>query len=177
MTSKIPSPLPVTTFPSLSTLFDAPNASSRPSSYREGRVVRCRKLRDADASADRNAIARRYADFLLSFTGEDEVVFALHHANDDRASTPYELSDSSVIQSAVYATKQDNSVQECTAFILDASEGYLTTDFALVLGQAPSEALKVCLRKGPAVSLQFQRPFLTASKAIHSNFIRRFPYC
>lgn len=147
MTSKIPNPLPVTTFPSLTTLFDAPNASSRPSSYREGRVVRCRKLRDTKASADRDAIARRYADFLLSFTGEDEVVFALHHASDDRVSTTYALGDASVTQSAVYATKQDSSHQECTAYILDSSEGYLTTDFALVLGQAPSEALKVCLRK------------------------------
>lgn len=152
MTFKIPNPLPVTTFPSLTTLFDAPNASSRPSSYREGRVVRCRKLREADASADREAIARRYADFLLSFTGEDEVVFALHHASDDRESTTYEVGDASVTQSAVYATRQDSSVQECTALILDANEGYLTTDFALVLGQAPSEALKVCLRKAPGVS-------------------------
>lgn len=152
MTSKIPNPLPVTTFPSLTTLSDAPNASSRPSSYREGRVVRCRKLRDTEASADREAIARRYADFLLSFIGEDEVVFALHHASDDRASTTYELGDASVTQSAVYATKQDSSGQECTAYILDASEGYLTTDFALVLGQAPSEALKVCLRKVRSVS-------------------------
>lgn len=147
MTSKIPNPLPVTTFPSLTTLFDAPNASSRPSSYREGRVVRCRKLRDTDASADRETIVHRYADFLLSFIGEDEVVFALHHASDDRASTKYELGDTYVTQSAVYATKPDSSDQECTAYILDTVEGYLTTDFALVLGQAPSEALKVCPRK------------------------------
>lgn len=109
--------------------------------------MRSRKLRDAEASADREAIARRYADFLLSFTGEDEVVFALHHASDDCTPTKYELGDTSVTQSAVYATKQDTSDQECKAFILDANEGYLTTDFALVLGQAPSEALKVRLRK------------------------------
>lgn len=143
MTSKIPNPLPITLFPSLTTLFDAPNASSRPSSYREGRVVRCRKLREADSSSDREVIARRYANFLLSLTGEDEVVFALHHATDDQSSM-YELDDASGTQHAVYATKQELPDKECTVAILAASEGYLTTDFALVLGQAPSEALKVC---------------------------------
>lgn len=142
MTSNIPSPLPVTLFPSLDTLFDAPNASSRPSSYREGRVVRCRKLRQADSSADREAIARKYADFLLSLTGEDEVVFTLHQASDDQPST-HELDDSSATHYAVYATKQDGPGQKCTTIILDASEEYVTTDFALILGHAPSEALKV----------------------------------
>ncbi|KAJ4397461.1 Non-ribosomal peptide synthetase [Gnomoniopsis smithogilvyi] len=158
MTSKIPNPLPVTLFPSLNTLFDAPNVSSRPSSYREGRVVRCRKLRDAESSADREAVARRFASFLLSFTGEDEVIFALHHAGDARSST-YELDDASVSQYAVYAVKQDDPDQECTVAILDATQEYVTTDFALVLGQAPSEALKSTGTYFPS-----EKSFLTTQK-------------
>lgn len=149
MTSKIPNPLPVTLFPSLTTLSDPPSAASRSSSYREGRVVRCRKLRQADSSADREAIARKYACFLLSLTGEDEVVFALHQASDDQSSL-YGVDNSCASHEAVYATKQDGPEQECSVTIFDASEGSMTTDFALVLGQASSEALKVCLRNSQA---------------------------
>ncbi|CAN8101242.1 unnamed protein product [Discula destructiva] len=143
MTSKIPNPLPVTLFPSLTTLLEAPDASSRPSSYREGRVVRCRKLPQDSSSADHQVIARRFANFVLSLTGEDEVVFALHHASDGGQPFMQELDGvSAATQHAVYATKQDDTAHECTATVLEAHEGYLTTDFALVLGQAPSEALK-----------------------------------
>lgn len=149
----IPSPLPVTCFPSLTTLLDAPDASSRPSSYREQRAVRCRSLPRAASSAEPDSIARKYAAFVLSLTGEDEAVFTLHLPRadcrvDEADGGPDETATT---QRAVYATKQDlpdgaddpATSQRYTATVIDHSEGYVTTDFALVLGHAPSEALKV----------------------------------
>lgn len=109
--------------------------------------MRCRKLRDTESSADHDATVRRYASFLLSFTGEDEVVFALHHTDDG-----HELDDASVTQYPVYAAKQDGLDQGCAVVVLDATKDYVTTDFALILGQAPSEALKVRSRNSRAQS-------------------------
>lgn len=142
MPSKIPKPLPVTLFPSLTTLLEAPGASPQPSSYHEGRVVRCRELQQGAYSTDPKVLARRFADFLLSLTGEDEVVFALHHTSDGE-SFMQELEGASATQHAVHATKQDGPAQECTVTILEAHEEHWTTDFALVLGHAPNGALKV----------------------------------
>lgn len=149
MTSTIPTPLPVTYFPSLSTLFDAPSASSRPSSYREERSVRCRDLPGADCSADLGVVVHRFASFLLSLTGEDDVVFTLHQGKDRTAG---QFGETDVAQHAVYATRRDRSdiandpvtSHTCAATIIDqVVHEYVTTDFALVIGHAPSEALKV----------------------------------
>lgn len=147
----IPSPLPVTSFPPLSTLFDAPNVSPRPSSYREQRVVRCRSLPRAVSSAEPDVVARSYAGFVLALTGEDDVVFTLHHSGRGDDAAEDEEEEAAGTQRAVYATKQDpsegtndlKSLDACAATILDQAEEYVTTDFALVLGHAPSEALKV----------------------------------
>lgn len=145
----IPSPLPVTSFPSLSTLFDAPNVSPRPSSYREQRAVRCRSLPHAVSSAEPDVVARNYASFVLALTGEDDAVFTLHHSGRD--DTGEDEEEAAATQRAVYTTRQDpsdraddlNSLHTCAATIINQAEGYVTTDFALVLGHAPSEALKV----------------------------------
>lgn len=90
----------------------------------------------------------RYASFLLSLTGEDDVVFTLHQGTDRTAG---DLGETHVTQRAVYATRQKRSdgaddmmlSQTCAATIIDQVHESVTTDFALVIGQAPSEALKV----------------------------------
>lgn len=178
MTSSIPNPLPVTSFPSLTTLFDAPDASSRPSSYREERAVRCRALPESDCSATPEIIARRYASFLLALTGEDEVAFTLHHIGDDD-----EIDDISASPRVVYATKQDGhdgahdspTSRRCTAAIINQPEEYTTTDFALVLGKAPSEALKVWRRSIDIYDL-VEGPALTTFEAFHSNPVPRLTH-
>lgn len=146
MPSSLPTALPVTAFPSLTTLFDGPKVSSRPSSYREERVIRCRTLPEADCSSPPNVIASRYANFLLALTGEDEVAFTLHHVDAD-----HKVHDTAASPRVVYAIRHDEPdvahdlsiPQKCTTTIIDQLEGYVTTDFALVLGEASSEALKV----------------------------------
>lgn len=90
---------------------------------------------------------RQFASFLLSLTGDDEVVFALHHVCDSQQSMQ-QLDDAFCAISAVYATKPDPLEQELAAIRISRQdhEVFLATDFALVIGQPPAESLKVCLR-------------------------------
>lgn len=145
----IPDTFPATLFPSLNSLFEAPTSSSRPSSYREERAVRCHPLAPGVSSVEPHALAHAFASFLLSLTGDDEVVFAMHNTVADQS--PADGGQ----QHIVYATKSDiaasspdrlpASLQSCTATIVNQTNDHtITTDFALVIGNAPSEALKVC---------------------------------
>lgn len=151
--ASVPENFPATLFPSLNSLFDAPSSSSRPSSYREERAVRCRSLASGASSARPEALANGFASFLLSLTGDDEVVFLMHDTGADQPRVDGELEDVPAAQHVVYATKHEIAgsspdrhtapLQSCTATIIDQANQFIATDFALVLGQAPSEALKV----------------------------------
>lgn len=153
MMASIPDTFPATLFPSLNSLFDAPSTSSRPSSYREERAVRCRQLASGVSSARPDALASGFASFLLALTGDDEIVFTMHNTGAEQPRVDGELEDLPAAQHVVYATKHESAdsspdrhagpLQSCTATIVDQTNQFIATDFALVLGQAPSEALKV----------------------------------
>lgn len=172
MTFPIPRPLPATVFPSLTSLVVTPASSSRSStSYREERTVRCCGPTQSDSENNPQALACRYADFLLSFTGEDEAIFRLHHDNSSPQRSP-ETQDANVdlptADHVVYATR--DQPQKCTINVLECREQQITTDFALVFGEAQSEALKVCSLFSVA-SDRLIDPRLTQLEALHSNTI------
>lgn len=153
MMASIPETFPATIFPSLNTHFDAPSTSSRPSSYREERAVTCRQLTPGASSVRPDVLANGFASFLLSLTGDDEVVFTMHDTGATQPRVDGDLEDVPAAQHVVYAAKNDHAgsspdrhtapLQACTAVILEEHGQFIATDFALILGQAPSEALKV----------------------------------
>lgn len=160
MMASIPETFPATLFPSLNSLFDAPSTSSRPSSYREERAVRCCQLAAGVSSARPDALANGFANFLLSLTGEDEIVFIMHDTGAEQPRVDGGLEGRpAATQHVVYAAKQETAgsspdrhtapMQSCTAIIIDQANQFVATDFALVLGQAPSEALKVQMQSLP----------------------------
>ncbi|KAL1864615.1 NRPS protein [Diaporthe australafricana] len=144
MTSSIPNPLPATTFPCLTSLADTATPSLRPSSsYREERTVRCNQLPQSVSQNDPQTLALRYADFILSLTGEDEIVFTLHQATSHPDCSPQtgEADEQwSPAEQTVYATRDQS--QKCIIAAVDSPEEQIPTDFALVVGEASSEALK-----------------------------------